>query len=129
MNMGVKGRNNILNSLIFAMNTSMNKNDYVIFVEDFNESAKNRTIKNHASVLDFSNYLCAVGIEPNSFLNSTFHANLEILKHLADFAYLNIIDANQNIYPSSVTPLLIESKKNVKIDSFKLLNVAFLVVS
>ena len=32
----------------------------------------------------------------------------------------------QNIYPSSVTPLLIESKKNVKIDSFKLLNVAFL---
>lgn len=126
MNMGVKGRNNILNSLIFAMNTSMNKNDYVIFVEDFNESAKNRTIKNHASVLDFSNYLCAVGIEPNSFLNSTFHANLEILKHLADFAYLNIIDANQNIYPPSVTPLLIESKKNVKIDSFKLLNVAFL---
>lgn len=123
-NMGVKGRNNILNDIIFSMNTSMRSGDYVVFVEKFNSTIKEIIVNENMSVMDFSNYLNLVELNPHNFLNSTFHANLEIYQHLADFTSQFII--KQKVVKYFVKPFLYESKLNLKIDSTKLLDMAFL---
>lgn len=97
VNKGVKGRNNVLNDIMFAMNTPVKAGDALVFVHlpthDVQQEAKRLGCEYH----DF-NEILSDRITPHTFLNSSFHANKSVYKILAEFCYMTF-NLNLNIAP------------------------------
>lgn len=97
VNKGVKGRNNVLNDIMFAMNTPVKAGDTLVIVHlpthDVRQEAKRLGCKYH----DF-NEILSERITPHTFLNSSFHANKSVYKILAEFCYMTF-SLNLNVSP------------------------------
>lgn len=132
-NLGVKGRNCLLNDLLFALNTPLHKGDVVVFVNLYpapcRQIIENTKVNSHKlTIYNFSSYLNDTSTPKNCFLNSTFHCNQIIYKKLADFTF-QILQSVNPTFPKTkgeeTFSYLLDSKKLHLIDTDRLLNDLF----
>ena len=136
-NFGVKGRNCLLNDLLFALNNPLRKGDIAIFACLFSDTCR-QIIENaicnriKLKVYNFSAYLNAHTLPKHCFLNSSFHCNQVIYKELANYTK-EIIQTipmpdmiDDTIHVELSLSYLQETKKSSLIDTDRLLDELFI---
>lgn len=110
-NYGVPDGGDLINDILYMLSTQMRENDYVIWINRFNDNLKQILASHNIRVIDLSQAFYG---QHNFFVNDTIHTTEKGNKIIAEYIFKNINFNKSDINYKTVAPT---SFKFVKIDN------------